>query len=95
MSSEQIQVSFDDAASAYVVTVDGARAGTAEVILGEDVAVFTHTEIGAEFGGRGLAKVLLAEALADVGARGLAVESRCGFVSAYLAKNPDAARVAG
>lgn len=95
MSTEQIRVAFDDAASAYLVTVDGVRAGAAEVILGEDVAVFTHTEIGEEYGGRGLAKVLLAGALADVDARGLAVEARCGFVAAYLAKNPDAARVVG
>jgi hypothetical protein len=91
---DDVQVAYDEAACGYVLTVDGERAGVAEVVLDDDLAIFTHTEIAPEFGGRGLGSVLLGRALADVAAQDLAVEARCGFVSAYLAKHPDAARTA-
>jgi predicted GNAT family acetyltransferase len=93
--SDDVQVTFDADADGYVLTVDGVRAGVAEVLRGDGVMIFTHTEVAPEFGGRGLAKALISRALADVAAQGLAVEARCHFVAAYLAKNPDAARLAG
>ncbi len=42
-------------------------------VLDDDVAIFTHTEIAPEFGGRGSGSVLMGRALADVAAQGLAV----------------------
>lgn len=90
--TEDVQVAYDADANGYVLTVDGERAGVAEVLRGDGVMIFTHTELAPEFGGRGLAKVLLSRALADVAAQDLAVEARCHFVAAYLMKNPDAAR---
>lgn len=89
-----VQVGFEESESAYLLTVDGERAGTAGVVLLDDRAIFTHTEIGEAFGGRGLATRLIAGALADVARRDLPVEARCAFVAGYLAKNPDAARLA-
>lgn len=93
--SDDIQVTYDADASGYVLTVDGERAGVAETLRRDGVMIFTHTEVAPEYGGRGLAKVLISRALADVAAQDLAVEARCTFVAAYLAKNPDAARLAG
>ncbi|MCV2392977.1 N-acetyltransferase [Actinotalea sp. M2MS4P-6] len=92
--TSDVRVRYDEPESAYLITVDGAMAGHASVTPLDDRMIFTHTEIDEAFAGRGLAKVLVREALADVAARGLAVEPRCGFVRSYLAKNPEAARVA-
>ncbi len=86
--SDDVQVFYDEAACGYVLTVDGERAGVAEVVLDDGLAIFTHTEIAPEFGGRGLGSVLLGRALADVAAQELAVEARCGFVASYLAEAP-------
>ncbi len=93
-NTSDVQVRFDEETSAYLITVDGETAGSAAVQLREDRAVFTHTEIGEAFGGRGLAKVLVSAALADVRERGLPVQAKCSFVAGYLAKNPDAAELA-
>jgi uncharacterized protein len=60
--TEDVQVAYDTDANGYVLTVDGEPAGVAEVLRGDGVMIFTHTEIAPEFGGRGLAKVLLARA---------------------------------
>jgi predicted GNAT family acetyltransferase len=49
---------------------------------------FTHTEVPPELGGRGVGSTLV-RALEPTRAQGLKVASRCPFVSAYLAKDPE------
>lgn len=90
--TEDVQMAYDADASGFVLTVDGELAGVAEVLRGNGVMIVTHTEIVPELGGLGLAKVLLARALADVAAQDLAVEARCHLAATCLMKNPDAAR---
>lgn len=52
--------------------------------------IFFHTEVGEEFGGRGLATTLVQAALDDVNARdGLVVVGVCPLVAAFLKKHPD------
>ena len=50
--------------------------------------VFTHTEIGQAFGGRGLGGVLAAGALDAVRAEGARAVPLCPFVAAYIDKHP-------
>ncbi len=71
--------------SAYEITVDGALAGSAFYTLGEDSIVFTHTEVGEEFGGQGLGGQLARYALDDAAARGLQVVAQCPFIARHLA----------
>jgi predicted GNAT family acetyltransferase len=51
--------------------------------------VFLHTGVEAAFEGRGLGSTLIAAALADSRARGIAVVPQCPFVRAYLGRHPD------
>lgn len=69
---------------------DGDRlAGFSEYkITGARIA-FTHTEIGDAFSGRGLARKLVADALADARRRGLSVLPVCPYVRKVIAQSPD------
>jgi predicted GNAT family acetyltransferase len=50
--------------------------------------VFTHTQTDPAFGGRGMAKQLVTQALDDARARGLAVLPFCPYVRKVIAENP-------
>ncbi|MGW0894653.1 GNAT family N-acetyltransferase [Saccharopolyspora sp. NPDC002578] len=68
----------------YDVTTAGALAGFTEFVdLGQQ-RIFYHTEIGEEFGGRGLAGALVGRALADTREAGLRIVPVCPFVAKYL-----------
>ncbi|MDH3024086.1 GNAT family N-acetyltransferase [Gordonia alkanivorans] len=98
------QTSARDNASAqrYEITVDGTPegvvAGFAEYrdrVDGADTErVFFHTEVADEFGGRGLATILVRQALDDARARGLVIVGVCPLVAAFLEKHPEYADAA-
>lgn len=98
------QTSVLDNASAqrYEITVDGTPegvfAGFAEYrdrVDGADTErVFFHTEVADEFGGRGLATILVRQALDDARARGLVIVGVCPLVAAFLEKHPEYADAA-
>ncbi|MQY25296.1 GNAT family N-acetyltransferase [Nocardia aurantia] len=75
-------------ANRYEITDDGAPAGFAEYELSGDTIDFTHTEIDSAFGGRGLAKQLVAAALSDARRRHLAVLPHCTYVRKVIAEHP-------
>ncbi|MGO1057076.1 GNAT family N-acetyltransferase [Crossiella sp. CA198] len=95
MAEQDVQVTRNEQANRYEVTVDGVLAGFAEYQLRDGRAHFTHTEVFAEFGGRGLGGVLAADALADTAGRDLEIVPLCPFIARYLTRHPDfAGRVA-
>lgn len=49
--------------------------------------VFHHTVVGEEFGGRGLAGVLVSRALDEARDRGLRVVPVCSYVAGWIRKN--------
>ncbi|WP_439029781.1 GNAT family N-acetyltransferase [Gordonia terrae] len=51
--------------------------------------VFFHTEVDEAFGGRGLATILVREALDDARSRGLTIVGVCPLVAAFLKKHPE------
>ncbi|MDP9094750.1 MAG: N-acetyltransferase [Actinomycetota bacterium] len=73
----------------YEIRVDGEVAGFTLFSVDGDVARFPHTEIGSEYEGQGLGKVLIRGALDDIRARGLKVFAICPFVRAFIEKNPE------
>lgn len=77
------------AASRYEIHVDGDLAGFAEYRLHDGLIAFTHTEIADAYEGRGLAGELVAFALGDARARGLAVHPFCPYVRSFIAKHPE------
>lgn len=53
-----------------------------------DVITFTHTEVPAELGGKGIGSTLVRGALDQVRAEGLKVVPQCPFVKAWIGKHP-------
>lgn len=71
----------------FEIDVDGTRAGLTQYRDRGNQRIFFHTEIGEQFGGRGLGSALLGRALADTRDAGLRVVPVCEFVAGYLAKH--------
>lgn len=73
----------------YEIYDDDQLAGFSEYKLGKDQIAFTHTEVDPAFGGRGLARKLVAEELADARRRGLGVLPFCPYVRKIIAGDPE------
>ena len=86
---EQVSIRDDPAESAYVIEVDGVRAGKAEYRQMSGRRVFTHTEVDDEFSGRGLANEVARFALDDMRDQGVAVVPLCPFFAAYIKRHPE------
>lgn len=70
--------------------VDGVRAGHEAYELGEGTIVFVSTIVKPEFGGRGIASVLVERAVADVRRRGeRRIVAVCPFVQAWFRRHPE------
>lgn len=71
----------------YTISVEGRTAGTAEFADRGGQRIFTHTEVDDEFEGRGLATILIAEALQQTRDAGLRIVPVCNMVAGYIEKN--------
>ena len=85
----EVVVADNPERSRYEVTVDGTVAGFAAYVRHTDHLNFTHTEIGSEYGGRGLGGKLVGGALADLRDKGVKFVATCPFVRSYLEKHPE------
>ncbi|BCW71085.1 GNAT family N-acetyltransferase [Arthrobacter sp. NicSoilB8] len=56
--------------------------------VGSDQRIFYHTVISEEYGGRGLAGVLAAQALDETVAAGLLIVPVCPYIKKYVGKHP-------
>ena len=96
-----VTIGLEDAnpIGAYTVALgDGSPVGRAEFIDSPEVAgerIFFHTEVDAEFGGRGLAGVLMQVALADSIRRNLTVVPVCPLFARHLKVHGDEFVAAG
>lgn len=75
--------------SRYEVYLGDDLAGFAEYLDHEHQRIFYHTEIGAEFGGKGLASTLIRNALGETVEAGLRIVPLCPFVQGYVEKHDD------
>lgn len=73
----------------YTIAVEGKTVGLADYADRGDQRVFFHTEIDPEFGGRGLATILLEEALEEARSEGKRIVPVCSMVSTVLKKHPE------
>ncbi len=73
----------------FAIAVDGKPVGRTVFLDLDRQRVFYHTEVDEAFGGRGLATVLIAEALARTRADGLRIVPVCPTVAAYVKKHPE------
>ncbi|WNG87805.1 GNAT family N-acetyltransferase [Mycobacterium sp. ITM-2016-00317] len=73
----------------FSIAVDGTTAGFTEFVDHGDQRIFPHTEIDDEFRGRGLASILVGEALTATRAAGKRVVPVCSMVAGYIDKHPE------
>jgi predicted GNAT family acetyltransferase len=83
----QTSVSAED--GKYTIAVEGEVVGLAEFADCGDQRVFYHTEIDPDFGGRGLATILVEEALNAARHDGKRIVPVCSMVGTVLKKHPE------
>jgi len=71
----------------FSISVDGQKVGFVEFADRDGQRVFTHTEVLDEFGGRGLATILVDEALMESRDAGLRIVAVCPLVVAFVKKH--------
>jgi len=89
VTESRIEIRDDPEESAYVVEVDGERAGKAVYHMRGGRHLFVHTEIEDRFAGTGLGTQLVRYALDDVRAKRGTMVPICPFFAAYLEGHPD------
>ena len=77
----------------FVIEVEGRAGGLADYHDRDGQRVFPHTEVLPQFQGRGLATILVAEALRVTRAEGLRIVPTCWMVAEYIDKNPEYADI--
>lgn len=73
----------------YTIAVDGKTVGLADFADRGNQRVFHHTEIDPAYGGRGLASILVEEALHAARDEGKRVVPVCSMVVTVLKKHPE------
>ena len=81
-------VTFNPDKERYEISVDGEFAGWVDAKDDGDVLRMPHTVVLPEFGGKGVAKILVAAALDDIRERGRLIAPRCPYVVDFVEKNP-------
>lgn len=71
----------------FEVAVDGRQVGLTAFAEHDVQRVFFHTEVDEAFGGRGLATILIEQALIATRAEGRRIVPVCPMVVAYVGKN--------
>jgi uncharacterized protein len=87
----QTKVSTKD--GEYTIAVEGKTVGFAAFADRGNARVFYHTVIDPEFGGRGLATILVEEALDAARADGKRIVPVCSMVASVIEKHPEFADI--
>jgi uncharacterized protein len=83
------QTTVSAANGKYTIAVDGQTVGLAAIADRGNQRVFYHTEVDEEFGGRGLATILVGEALEATRTDGKRVVAVCPMVAGFVKKHPE------
>ncbi len=76
-------------ADRFTISVEGRPVGFTEFADHDGQRVFPHTEVDDEFEGRGLATIVVAEALQATKDDGLRIVPVCKLVAAYVEKHSE------
>ena len=76
-------------ADRYTIAVNGKEVGHAEFTDRDGRRVFTHTEVDENYEGRGLATILIAEALQATRDAGLLIVAKCPMLANYVGKHDE------
>lgn len=82
-------VSVDEEADRFTISLEGRVVGLTAYQERGAQRVFFHTEVDDAVGGRGLATVLIGEALTQTKAQGRRIVPVCPTVTAYVKEHPE------
>jgi uncharacterized protein len=71
----------------FTIAVDGQTVGFTRYVDRDGQRTFPHTEVDSDFGGRGLATILVEEALQSTRDAGLRIVPVCPMVVAFIEKH--------
>jgi predicted GNAT family acetyltransferase len=77
----------------FTIAVEGRTVGLADFHDRDGRRVFPHTEVQPAFEGRGLATILVGEALRATREAGLRIVPSCSMVARYIDKHPEFADI--
>ena len=80
-------------ADKFTIAVDGKTVGHTEYSDDKNSRVFPHTEVDDAYEGRGLATIVIGEAVAQTKAEGMRIVPECPTVAAYLDKHSEYADI--
>ena len=89
MANQTYELTKNDAAQQYELTIDGEVAGFASYSDRDGIRVLPHTVVQPKFRGQGLSKPLIQYALDDARADGVKVYPACSAVAAFIGQNPE------
>ncbi len=81
--------SVSAAADKFTIAVDGQQVGLTAFVDHDNQRIFHHTEVDDSYEGRGLATILVSEALQATRAAGKHIVAVCALVASYLDKHHD------
>ena len=73
----------------FSISVDGRKVGFTEYVDRDGQRIFPHTEVLDEFGGRGLATIVINEALRSTRDGGLRIVAVCPMVAGFVKKHDE------
>ena len=85
----EVTVRDNAASQCYEALIDGEVIGTIVYEQSGPRTVFLHTIVEPVFRGRGIATTLVRTALDDLRAKGRPLSNYCGFVSEFIARQPE------
>ena len=74
-------------ADRFTISVDGQQAGFTEFVDHDGQRIFPHTVVDDEYSGRGLATILVREALEATRDAGLRIVPVCSMVAGFVEEN--------
>lgn len=85
-----VRVERNAEARRFEAWMDDKIVGVAEFVpRGEDVVIFTHTEVSDEVDGQGVGSKLASGALDHVREAGLHVQATCSFMARYIREHDE------
>lgn len=84
-----VDVRLSPAGDSFEAEVDGRHAGRLDFVRRGGTVVHTHTEVDAEFEGKGVGGALVRAALDAARAEGAKVVPRCPFVKGWIGRHPE------
>ena len=88
-SETTYQLSKNEAAGQYEISIGGEVAGFASYVDRDDVRVLPHTVVDPKFRGQGLSRPLIQYALDDVREDKMTVDPQCSAVAKFIDQNAD------